>query len=69
MMKCISPQSQYLTNKMMFQRFCQILVIMSDSNTGNDKTPSMLTINKAHITKGSLVILIPFVLRFNIVTI
>ena len=40
-----------------------------DRSTGKDNTPSIATINSAHIVRGSLIIVIPSVRRFKMVTI
>ena len=41
----------------------------ADKRTGKETTPIIAVIKKAHIVKGSLVILIPFVRKFKTVTI
>ena len=40
----------------------------AESKTGNDKTPKIAVMKNAQMVNGSLVIVIPFVLRFKIVT-
>ena len=41
----------------------------AETKTGKDSTPIIAVTKKAHIVSGNLVIDIPLVLKFNIVTI
>ena len=40
----------------------------ADKSTGNDTTPIIAVTKNAHTVRGSLVMVIPFVLRFKTVT-